>query len=59
MEIAHWRGPGEHYDSLLDPDDEQPSFIPADIRGRGGRVRNKHGQEKGRDKKDRHIPVLS
>lgn len=59
MEIAHRGGPGEHSDSLLDPNDEHPSFILADIRGRGGRLKNKHDQEKGRDKKDRHIPVYS
>lgn len=46
MEIAHMGSPCEHTDGLLDPNDEQPGFIPSDNRGRGGRVKNKHVVER-------------
>lgn len=53
MEIARMGGPGECSDGLLDPTDEHRGFIPSDIRGRGGHMKNKHVVERGRDKKDR------
>lgn len=34
--------PGEHSDSLLDPDDEHQVFIPSDNRSGDGRRKNKH-----------------
>lgn len=54
MEIACMGGPGEHSYGLLVPSDEHPGFIPSDIRGRGGHMKNKHVVERGRDEKDRH-----
>lgn len=57
MEIVRMSAPGEHFDDLLEPDDEHPVFIPSDNRGRGGRVKNKHVAERVGDrdykKKDR------
>lgn len=54
-------GPAELSNGLLDPDDEHPGFIPPDIRGRGGYMKNKHvvERERGRDKKDRQPPLSS
>ena len=46
MEIVRMSAPGEHFDDLLEPDDEHPVFIPSDNRGRGGRVKNKHVAER-------------
>lgn len=57
MEIVHMGGPSERSYSLLDPGDEHPGFIPSDIRGRGGHMKNKHVAERGRDKKDRQTPL--
>lgn len=59
MEIVRMGGPGEHSNSLLYPDDEHPGFIPSDIRGRGGYMKNKHVVERSRDKKDRQPPLSS
>lgn len=57
VEIARMGGPGEHSSSLLDPGDEHMGFIPSDIRGRGGHMKNKHVVERGRDKTDRQAPL--
>lgn len=57
MEITLMGGPGERSNGLMDPNDEQPGFIPSDIRGRGGHMKNKHVVERGRDKKDRQTPL--
>ena len=59
MEIVHMGGPGERSTGLLDPSDEHPGFIPSDIGGRGGHMKNKHVVERGRDKKDRQPPLSS
>lgn len=59
MEIGRMGGPGECSDGLLDPDDEHPGFIPSDIRGRGGYMKNKHVVQRCRDKKDRQPPLSS
>ncbi len=57
MEIACMGGPGECSDGLMDPDDEHPGFIPSDIRGRGGHIKNKHVVERSRDKEDRQTTL--
>lgn len=58
MEIEPMGAPCEHSDGLLDPNDEHTGFIPSDNReSRGGRVKNKHVVERGRDKKDRQRPL--
>lgn len=57
MEIKHTGGLVECSNGLPDPDDEHAGFIPSDIRGRGGHMKNKHLTERGSDKKDRLTPL--